>query len=295
MGRGRGKGGGGGEEREDQYGGGFGSQDRQEHFSSGRGGKSGSGGGFTGGGEAGGSKKGSQVSYVRQVPKFLQAHAHLLGKGAVASMSGPEGATLVQEVDSDKEDDHEHDDGGALQQAVADNPELAQQEPALLKLANKGRAADIKVKGNTAFTAGKFDEAVAHFTSCIQLDSENEVFYSNRAAAYISLKKFTKAIQDARRTIAIKPKWAKGYARLGAAHFALQDFSEAKEAYQRASELEPDDAHLLDALQKADTMERKEAEQHRHKFKRKTRMPAGTDKPDKKQKSEPKLSFDEDD
>ena len=109
------------------------------------------------------------MSYVRQVPKFLQAHAHLLGKGAVASMSGPEGATLVQEVDSDKEDDLEHDDGvlqlsskllqsaealhgpccllqcpdllcllqGALQRAVADNPELAQQEPALLKLANK--------------------------------------------------------------------------------------------------------------------------------------------------------------
>ena len=73
------------------------------------------------------------------------------------------------------------------------------------------------------------------------------------------------------------------------------DALQAKEAYQRASELEPDDAHLLDALQKVDTMERKEAEQHRHKFTRKSRMPAGTDKPDKKQKSEPKLSFDEDD
>lgn len=135
MGRGRGKGRGGGGEREDQYGGGFGSQDREEHFSAGQGAKSGSGGGFTGGGEAGavfihtrkcinkaipwlacthiagGSKKGSQVSYVRQVPKFLQAHAHLLGKGAVASLAGPEGATLVQDVDSDKEDDLEHDDG----------------------------------------------------------------------------------------------------------------------------------------------------------------------------------------
>ena len=52
------------------------------------------------------------------------------------------------------------------------------------------------------------------------------MFYSNRAAAYISLKEFTKAIQDARRTIAIRPKWAKGHARLAAAHFALQDYSE---------------------------------------------------------------------
>lgn len=52
------------------------------------------------------------------------------------------------------------------------------------------------------------------------------MFYSNRAAAYISLKEFTKAIQDARRAIAIKPKWAKGHSRLAAAYFALQDYSE---------------------------------------------------------------------
>jgi len=63
---------------------------------------------------AGGSKKGSQVSYTRQVPKFLQAHAHLLGKGAMASMAAPDGATLVQDVDSDKEGDLEYDDGVSL-------------------------------------------------------------------------------------------------------------------------------------------------------------------------------------
>ena len=153
MGRGRGgRRGGGGDEREDQYGGGFGSQDREQQFSGGRGGKSGAGaGGFTGGGEAGiraallagseshiydmilclssvgGSKKGSQVSYTRQVPKFLQAHAHLLGKGAVASMAAPEGATLVQDVDSDKEGDFEHDDGVSLHAIVLHKnmPQLA--------------------------------------------------------------------------------------------------------------------------------------------------------------------------
>lgn len=42
----------------------------------------------------------------------------------------------------------------------------------------------------------------------------------------MSLKEYTKAIQDARRVIAIRPKWAKGHSRLAAAHFALQDYSE---------------------------------------------------------------------
>lgn len=41
-------------------------------------------------------------------------------------------------------------------------------------------------------------------------------------------------------------------------------------------------------------MERKEAEQHKHKFKRKDIVPASKEKPEKKQKPQPKLSFQED-
>ena len=59
------------------------------------------------------------MSYVRQVPKFLQAHAHLLGKGAKAGLAGPEGATMVQDVDSDAEADFEHDDGVNLRACLS--------------------------------------------------------------------------------------------------------------------------------------------------------------------------------
>lgn len=72
---------------------------------------------------------------------------------------------------------------------------------------------------------------------------------------------------------------------------------QAKDSYQRAADLEPDDAHLLDALQKADVAERKEAEQKKHKFKRKDTSLLQADKPSgKKQKSTNKsslLSFDD--
>ena len=36
----------------------------------------------------------------------------------MSSMAGPEGATLVQDVDSDKEGDSEHDDGVSMCSAV---------------------------------------------------------------------------------------------------------------------------------------------------------------------------------
>ena len=72
---------------------------------------------------------------------------------------------------------------------------------------------------------------------------------------------------------------------------------QAKDSYQKAVDLEPDDAHLLDALHKADIAERKEAEQKRHKFKRKDVSLQQADKTNtKKQKAAPKcslLSFDD--
>lgn len=78
----------------------------------------------------------------------------------------------------------------------------------------------------------------------------------------------------------------------------LQAALQAKESYQRAVDLEPDDAHLLEALQRADVAERKEAEQKKHKFKRKDASVLQADKSTvKKQKQAPQsglLSFDED-
>lgn len=80
MGRRRGGGG----PLEDQYGEAMQSQDRQDHF------RPPGGRGSGGGGSAGGSARpGGDLQFVRHVPKFLQAHAHLLGRGAAANSEDP--------------------------------------------------------------------------------------------------------------------------------------------------------------------------------------------------------------
>ena len=44
--------------------------------------------------------------------------------------------------------------------------------------------------GNTAFSAGRFLDAVGHFTDAIALDPSNHVLYSNRSAAQARVRVF---------------------------------------------------------------------------------------------------------
>jgi tetratricopeptide (TPR) repeat protein len=76
---------------------------------------------------------------------------------------------------------------------------------------------------------GRFEEAVAHFAECIRLDPGNEVYRSNRAAAYTSLKRYEEALADSKEVVRLKPEWPRGWARLGAAYFGLKLYAEVTE------------------------------------------------------------------
>ena len=95
-------------------------------------------------------------------------------------------------------------------------------------MADQAEAEKVKSQGNAAFSAGKLEEAVRLFTRCIELDASNHIYYSNRAAAQTGLKNYTAAARDARQCTELKPRWAKGWSRLGAAYFGLEDFAEVQ-------------------------------------------------------------------
>jgi stress-induced-phosphoprotein 1 len=52
------------------------------------------------------------------------------------------------------------------------------------------------------------------------------VLYSNRSGAYASLKDFSHALEDANKVTEIKPDWAKGWTRKGAALHGQGNLSE---------------------------------------------------------------------
>jgi 4-hydroxy-tetrahydrodipicolinate synthase len=105
-----------------------------------------------------------------------------------------------------------------------------------------------KALGNEAFQAGRFQEAIDHFSLAIKHDPNNHILFSNRSAAYASLQMYDKALEDANKTIQLKPNWIKGYSRKGTALHLLGRLNDAADAYAEGLEHEPENDVLRQSL-----------------------------------------------
>ena len=182
------------------------------------------------------------------IPKFLQAHAHLLrgtggrpdhGGGPSASCSLGAEQRLEEEADAA---DAADDVAVGLQTALAQIPDLADKHPELRAVANKTRAEEIKARGNSLFGKKEYKDAVEQYDKALELDPTNHVVYSNRAAALIELGQFEEAVESARACVKCSGgrRYAKGYFRLGLALFKMGKAKESAFNLRRAKELEPD-------------------------------------------------------
>lgn len=84
------------------------------------------------------------------------------------------------------------------------------------------------------------------------MDSQNAVYYCNRAAVYSKIGNHHQAIRDCNTALGFDPSYSKAYGRLGLAYSNLNKYKEAKENYKKALELEPDNESLKNNLQIAE-------------------------------------------
>ena len=101
-----------------------------------------------------------------------------------------------------------------------------------------------KAEGNKALQAKNYGEAVKKYTEAIAFDATQHTYFSNRAAAYMQLKDYERALQDAESCIKLNPTWAKGYSRKGAALHAMRKYDQADAAYHEGLAVAPGDASL---------------------------------------------------
>ncbi|CAB3369244.1 Hypothetical predicted protein [Cloeon dipterum] len=109
----------------------------------------------------------------------------------------------------------------------------------------------LKEQGNAALAQEKYTEAADLYTQAIALDPTNHVLYSNRSAAYAKAGKHMQALQDAEKTVSLKPDWPKGYSRKGSALVYVGQFDEAIKTYEDGLKLDPTNKQLLEGLQHA--------------------------------------------
>ncbi len=99
--------------------------------------------------------------------------------------------------------------------------------------------------------ANKISEAIEFYTKAIHLDGANHVYFSNRSAAYLSQGDAQNALDDANSCLGLKPDFAKGYSRKGAALHSLKRYNDSIAAYEVGLEKFPGDAGLTKGLEDA--------------------------------------------
>ena len=126
-------------------------------------------------------------------------------------------------------------------------------------------AEKLKTEGNTHMQSKEYQEAADCYTRALKLSPagpNSHVYFSNRAAALVSMKKFREAILDSERSLALKPEYGKAHARLGLAHFLLGNYRQAMEAYTVALKYEPDNKSSKNYLEKAAKRLAESGQQH---------------------------------
>lgn len=134
---------------------------------------------MTGGGGAGGGKAGSGVTYQRQLPKFLQQHAHLLQREGGQDDSKKAWEDYGHSDELAKYGD-EDDIAGNARKGLGSNPGSNQRPGAVSDVEERERKQEMakveKGKGNRAFSEKRYEDAIRSFTRCIELDPDDKVF-----------------------------------------------------------------------------------------------------------------------
>ncbi|ESL11139.1 hypothetical protein TRSC58_01120 [Trypanosoma rangeli SC58] len=115
-------------------------------------------------------------------------------------------------------------------------------------------AEEWKLIGNECYSHGCYLSAIRCYTKALEKD-ETAILHSSRSAAYLKSSMFagpSLALKDAERAVELDPGWYKARLRVGDAQFARKKYAEAKEAYQKALELDGNCVTAADSLRLAE-------------------------------------------
>ncbi|KAL4437321.1 hypothetical protein ABPG75_004460 [Micractinium tetrahymenae] len=115
-----------------------------------------------------------------------------------------------------------------------------------------------KRKGNEFFVAGDYEGAAKLYELSLSHWTKNPVVWSNRAACFLRMDKWDKALQDAQIARTLDPKYVKAWYREGRAAEGLKRWEDAATAFYQAAQLQPDNEEFIRLTKEAIVEGRKE-------------------------------------
>ncbi|KAH7686827.1 Molecular co-chaperone STI1 domain-containing protein [Dioscorea alata] len=109
-------------------------------------------------------------------------------------------------------------------------------------------------KGDAAFSAGDFEEAIDQFTEAIKRAPTDHVVYSKRSAVHAVMGYHFEAVGDALKIIDLKPDLSEGYLLVGSALVGAGYFNTAIAFYKKGLELHPCNEALNTGLAEAEAL-----------------------------------------
>jgi len=116
----------------------------------------------------------------------------------------------------------------------------------------KEQAANLKKHlGNKHLTNKEYEKAISAYTEGLVIYEKSHLLHSNRCWAYMLLKNWEKALEDANKCIELQSDFTKAHFRKGSILLELGRIEEAVAALTEAHDLEPKDEEILALLDQA--------------------------------------------
>ncbi|KAK9862560.1 hypothetical protein WJX84_007717, partial [Apatococcus fuscideae] len=146
-----------------------------------------------------------------------------------------------------------------FEEALRRDPDLPPAKQGLRRVRSQISA---KEAGNTAFQAGRWQEAFQSYSTALDADTELRTPFiaqcaSNRSAAAMKLGKHKEALKDAELAIEADPDFVKGFLRRAGANMALQNYEAAQQDYEKIKRMEPGTPGISESISKAKTEAKK--------------------------------------
>jgi len=132
--------------------------------------------------------------------------------------------------------------------------ELEKKKADSLNYQNEDLAEEAKQRGNEAFRAKDWAQAVLEYEDAVKRSPKNAAIRNNLAAALCKILDFNGAKRQIEEAVQLDPSYVKAWTRKGDIEVAMKENHKAMDSYRKGLMLEPDNVACKEGLRKVNTM-----------------------------------------